>query len=219
MARKRQETLVLFKDVLNITEKFSDAQFGALMRAAFDYRFEGEGYQGEDALVELAFRMLEAQIDRYREACETNTKNAQREEPMQSAAAAPQETPETMPQETPGESCANEGERNAAESSEMQPNAPHNRTHNHTYHYNHTQAHTQAHFRTQDAGSEKPALAPFSPPSVEEVRAYAKENKIDFDSAKFVDFYTANDWRLGTVKMKDWKLAVRVWSAAPAMQT
>lgn len=215
MARKRQETLVLFKDVLNITEKFSDAQFGALMRAAFDYRFEGEGYQGEDALVELAFRMLEAQIDRYREACETNTKNAQREEPMQSAAAAPQETPETMPQETPGESCANEGERNAAESSEMQPNAPHDRTHNHTHHYNHT----QAHFPTQDAGSEKPALAPFSPPSVEEVRAYAKENKIDFDSAKFVDFYTANDWRLGTAKMKDWKLAVRVWSAAPAMQT
>lgn len=86
MARKRQETLVLFKDVLNITEKFSDAQFGALMRAAFDYRFEGEGYQGEDALVELAFRMLEAQIDRYREACETNTKNAQREEPMLPAA-------------------------------------------------------------------------------------------------------------------------------------
>lgn len=86
MARKRQETLVLFKDVLNITEKFSDAQFGALMRAAFDYRFEGEGYQEEDALVELAFRMLEAQIDRYREACETNTKNAQREEPMLPAA-------------------------------------------------------------------------------------------------------------------------------------
>ena len=121
MARKRQETLVLFKDVLSITEKFSDAQFGALMRAAFDYRFEGEGYQGEDALVELAFRMLEAQIDRYREACETNTKNAQREEPMRPAA---QEVPETIPQEAPGESCANEGERNAAESSEMQPNAP-----------------------------------------------------------------------------------------------
>ena len=46
MARKRQETLVLFKDVLNITEKFSDAQFGALMRAAFDYRFEGGGLPG-----------------------------------------------------------------------------------------------------------------------------------------------------------------------------
>ena len=120
MARKRQETLVLFKDVLNITEKFSDAQFGALMRAAFDYRFEGEGYQGEDALVELAFRMLEAQIDRYREACETNTKNAQREEPMLPAV---QEVPEPIPQEASGELCTNEGERNAAESSEMQRNA------------------------------------------------------------------------------------------------
>lgn len=162
--------------------------------------------------MELAFRMLEAQIDRYREACETNTKNAQREEPMCPVA---QEVPEIIPQEAPGESCANEGERNAAESSEMQPNAPHNHTHN----YNHTQTYNHAHFHTQDAGSEKPTLAPFSPPSVEEVRAYAKENKIDFDSAKFVDFYTANDWRLGTAKMKDWKLAVRVWSAAPAMQT
>lgn len=37
---------MLFNDVLNITEKFSDAQFGALMRTAFDYRFEGESYQG-----------------------------------------------------------------------------------------------------------------------------------------------------------------------------
>ena len=119
MARKRQETLALFKDVLNITEKFSDAQFGVLLRAAFDYRFEGEGYQGEDALVELAFRMLEAQIDRYREACETNTKNAQREEPMRPAA---QEVPETIPQEAPGESCANEGsemQRNPAKCSRM----------------------------------------------------------------------------------------------------
>ena len=176
----------------------------------------GEGYQGEDALVELAFRMLEAQIDRYREACETNTKNAQREEPVRPVA---QEVPEIIPQEASGESCASKGERNAAESGEMQPNAPHNRTHNHTHNYNHTQTYNHAHFPTQDAGSKKPTLAPFSPPSVEEVRAYAKENKIDFDSAKFVDFYTANDWHLGTAKMKDWKLAVRVWSAAPAMQT
>lgn len=110
-------------------------------------------------------------------------------------------------------------QRNPAKCSRMQPNAPHNRTHNHTHHYNHTQTYNHAHVPTQDAGSEKPTLAPFSPPSVEEVRAYAKENKIDFDSAKFVDFYTANDWHLGTAKMKDWKLAVRVWSAAPAMQT
>ena len=66
--------------------------------------------------MELAFRMLEAQIDRYREACETNTKNAQREEPMLPAA---QEVPETIPQEAMEELCTNEGERNAAESSRM----------------------------------------------------------------------------------------------------
>lgn len=119
MARKRQETLVLFKDVLNVTEKFINAQFGALMRVAFDYRFEGEGYQGEDALVELAFRMLEAQIDRYREACETNTKNAQREELMRPAA---QEVPGTIPQEAPGSPAQTRGsemQRNPAKCSRM----------------------------------------------------------------------------------------------------
>lgn len=209
MARKRQETLVLFKDVLNITEKFTDAQFGALMRAAFDYRFEGEGYQGEDALVELAFKMLEAQIDRYREACETNAKNAQREEPVQNAETAPEEVPEHVQEEASGEPCADAGEQNAAECGEIQPNAPHSRNHHQTQNHNHAQS------RTQDAVSEKPSFTAFSPPSVEEVRAYARENKIDFDSAKFVDYYSANDWRLGTTKMKDWKLAVRVWSETP----
>ena len=81
--------------------------------------------------MELAFRMLEAQIDRYREACETNTKNAQREELMRPAA---QEVPEIIPQEALGESCANEGERNAAES-------PHTRTHIHTHIHSHTRTH------------------------------------------------------------------------------
>ena len=38
MARKKQETLVLFPEVLQITRKFTDAQFGALIRAVFSYR-------------------------------------------------------------------------------------------------------------------------------------------------------------------------------------
>ena len=35
MARKKQETLVLFPEVMQITRKFTDAQFGALIRAVF----------------------------------------------------------------------------------------------------------------------------------------------------------------------------------------
>lgn len=51
----------------------------------------------------------------------------------------------------------------------------------------------------------------FSPPSVDDVRAYCTENGFRVDSDRFVDFYTSNGWRVGKNPMKDWKAAVRSW--------
>jgi hypothetical protein len=51
----------------------------------------------------------------------------------------------------------------------------------------------------------------FSRPSVEEVSAYCRERGNGVDPAAFVDFYTANGWRVGRNPMKDWKAAVRNW--------
>ena len=65
MARPKQETLTLFPEIVSITRKFSDAQFGALMRAAFAYRFGGETYSGDDPAVDVAFQTVAGQIDRY----------------------------------------------------------------------------------------------------------------------------------------------------------
>lgn len=76
MARKKQKMLTLFPEVLTITRKFSDEQFGVLMRAAFAYRLEGSVYMGDDAAVDVAFQVVSNQIDRYLENCETNAKNA-----------------------------------------------------------------------------------------------------------------------------------------------
>lgn len=76
MARKREETIVLFKDVRSITRKFSDEQFGVLIRAAFSYRFEGAVYSGDDVAVDVAFQAVANQIDRYSEFCEKQSSNA-----------------------------------------------------------------------------------------------------------------------------------------------
>lgn len=51
----------------------------------------------------------------------------------------------------------------------------------------------------------------FTRPSVEEVSAYCRERGNGVDPAAFVDFYTANGWRVGRNPMKDWKAAVRNW--------
>ena len=54
----------------------------------------------------------------------------------------------------------------------------------------------------------------FTPPTVEEVRAYCQERNNGIDPQRFVDFYTANGWTQGRGKpIKDWRAAVRTWEA------
>ena len=51
----------------------------------------------------------------------------------------------------------------------------------------------------------------FSPPTVEEVKAYCLEHGYNVDAERFVDFYSSKGWLVGKTKMKDWKAAVRSW--------
>lgn len=51
----------------------------------------------------------------------------------------------------------------------------------------------------------------FTPPTVEEVRAYCETRKNTVDAEKFVDHYTATGWHVGQTPMQDWKAAVRKW--------
>ena len=51
----------------------------------------------------------------------------------------------------------------------------------------------------------------FTPPNVEEVKAYCAERKNNIDAQRFVDYYTSNGWQVGKNKMKDWRAAVRNW--------
>ena len=54
----------------------------------------------------------------------------------------------------------------------------------------------------------------FSPPSVEEVRAYCQERGNGIDPEAFVDFYAARGWKYGAGRpIVDWKAAVRTWEA------
>ena len=62
----------------------------------------------------------------------------------------------------------------------------------------------------------------FCRPDVQQVAAYCRERGNQVDAQRFVDYYTANGWRVGKNPMKDWKAAVRTWekqeggSSAPA---
>ena len=52
----------------------------------------------------------------------------------------------------------------------------------------------------------------FTPPDVDEVRAYCQERHNSIDPQRFVDFYTANGWVQGKGKpIKDWRAVIRYW--------
>ena len=51
----------------------------------------------------------------------------------------------------------------------------------------------------------------FSPPTLDEVRAYCMERKNGIDPEAFIAFYASKNWYIGKSKMVDWKASVRTW--------
>lgn len=57
----------------------------------------------------------------------------------------------------------------------------------------------------------RPASGRFTPPAIDDVRAYCQERGNSVDAEKFVAFYSAKGWMIGRNKMKDWRQAVITW--------
>ena len=53
----------------------------------------------------------------------------------------------------------------------------------------------------------------FVPPTVEEVEAYCQERKNNISPQRFIDYYEARGWMLGSTPMENWKAAIRSWES------
>ena len=67
--------------------------------------------------------------------------------------------------------------------------------------------------KDKEIDKDKKNTSRFTPPSVDEVRAYCQERGNNIDPQYFVDYYEGNGWTRGksAVKIKDWKACVRTW--------
>ena len=54
--------------------------------------------------------------------------------------------------------------------------------------------------------------AAFTPPTLEEVKAFCDENHLAVDEQRFFDYYESNGWMVGKNKMKSWEAALRNWA-------
>ena len=48
-------------------------------------------------------------------------------------------------------------------------------------------------------------------PNFDEVSEYILTREIQINPQKFMDYYSANGWKVGRNPMKDWKAAIRTW--------
>jgi hypothetical protein len=53
--------------------------------------------------------------------------------------------------------------------------------------------------------------ARFTPPTLEEIKTYCKDNNKSIDAEQFWNFYESKGWYVGKNKMKSWKHAVALW--------
>jgi hypothetical protein len=60
-------------------------------------------------------------------------------------------------------------------------------------------------------GDTKESVKRFTPPTLEEVKAYCAERGNQVNAERWFDFYASKGWKVGNQSMKDWKAAVRTW--------
>jgi hypothetical protein len=201
---KKQETLTLFAETYASTRKLSDTQFGVLMRAAFQYRFEGISYSGDDSCVDLAFQFVSNQIDRYQEACDSKSEAAYERERRKAAEKQAAESQDKAGTEsTEGHKRAQKAQKDTKSTEE------------HSYPIQSVPIQSNPILSIEDRyiGADKPPTRSqkFVPPALEEVKKYCQERKNGIDPEKFLNYYQSNGWMVGKSKMKDWKAAVRTW--------
>ena len=56
----------------------------------------------------------------------------------------------------------------------------------------------------------------FVPPTLDEVAEYCRQRNSVVDPQGFVDYYTANGWKVGKNSMKNWQAAIRLWERKEA---
>ena len=63
----------------------------------------------------------------------------------------------------------------------------------------------------QPKAEQKKPAEKFEKPTVSEIAEYCAERKNGIDAQAFFDFYESKGWKVGAVKMKDWRASVRTW--------
>lgn len=186
--KRTAKSFPVYLDYSKAVNKLSDAEAGQLFKALLEYADSGQDPQLEGSLYAV-FAIMQNQLDRdtekYVQKCERLRQNGSKGgRPVRDKEPnGNQEKPNGYPKK---------------------PKKPDTDTD--------TVTDTVTDSNIGSKAGKPPSRHRFTPPTVEEVRAYCTEKGYTVDPQRFVDYYTAIGWRVGKNPMKDWKAAVRTWN-------
>lgn len=168
--------------------KLTDEQLGKFLRIYYQMQLTGDtDVDSEDPMVDMMLEVVREQVTfdvrSYERKCEANKENGEKG----GRPAKPEEPNKT--QQNPTKPNSRDSDSDTEIDSEIEPEIGIDSE------------------RLRSGESKKR----FRPPTVEEVEAYCFERNNKVDAERFVDYYTANGWKVGKNPMKDWKAAVRTW--------
>lgn len=181
-----RDSFVMYTAYMEQMELLTMEQRGVLITAILAYQ-AGSQLPEMDAVVKMAFAFIKARLD---------TDNAKWEEAVAQRKKAGQASAEARKRAA---TESNEAERKSTVVDSVERKAT-----NSTVYVNES---------VNEIVIEKDKkTGRFTPPTVEEVRAYCFEKGYTFDPESFVAFYKSKGWKVGNAPMKDWKACCVTWS-------
>ena len=172
----------IFFDWLETTQDLAAEEKGNLIDAVVAYAAGLEYEHLLNGATRIAFRFLKGQVDRNAAIADVRRQNREGKT-----------NNNKQEQNTTNDNKTEEGETNTSNNKNNKKDIKNE---------NHNNSNNDSIVKTQKR---------FTPPTVDEVLLYCFERNNHVSASKFVDYYTANGWRVGKNPMKDWKAAVRTW--------
>jgi hypothetical protein len=196
--------LQIFADQAEELNLLDDAARGRFVSALLAYATQGTvpELSGEERFLWPSFRRtIDAAIAKATAQSENGKKGGSQSKQSKTNGSEPKPNEAKVSQPKPKQAKASQAEANASQTAYIQEQEQ-------------DQEHIQEHSICVEVAKAPNARAStrFTPPTPEEVTAYAKEHSYQVDGQRFCDFYASKGWKVGTTPMKDWKAAVRNWA-------
>ena len=195
-----RESFIFYRSFYDSIKGLGDAEFAECMRFLCEYGLNENELEG-GVLAEVVLKMAKPQIDANNQRRSNGAKGSR---PKTGGSIT--ENQESK-KETGGFESENHRLRDAKPNDNDNANGNANANENEKGNENENVSDEQ----DRPAGPRT-----FKPPSLEEVQEYCESRQSSVNAERFMDYYTANGWRVGKNSMKDWKAAVRNWERQEA---